>query len=1374
MWKVLFFKVCLLVLVLCNASAQNCETPDLDSIQFFEQYWIGDNQLLYDVADSIEVLYSHPAQPEHNANYPFAFDLNALLRIPVKVWVYETANQSGLAVGEIERAIERLNRQFRGVINNFSPSVHNHSLIQFYLKHQVSYIVDAAMAITPNFAQREIRFQDNYEPGCVNIHIMLNYNGGVARLPGFYTVGLNPFVFGIGAGSINTSTFSHEMGHALGLVHTHHSITGFSRNENAPKCFQEPVARWRLQPIHCGSLTNKNKCEVNGDGLCDTPADPYLNTQRRNAITSPLGPNPVYNPTANDTDKWGDPWHPDIFNIMSYSYDTLCERFSQGQINIMYSWITGSRVIKAAYQNTFPYLNFSNTTVDIYEPDNNPTINFATSHISELLLNEPQWHSFHSEPNGKRGIETWSNHDVDWLRIVIPQPGFKVDIETKEVPNNRPIADTWIYLLDESRTNILGSNDDKHIGTGYSKITELQLAPGNYWLKIENKANNEGEYLVEMRLCEEVCCFNGYIGNASEINLTTTGFVLGSTVINSGRDYFGTNLLVKDNNFGVNTHGVLGFQLTGTLNPLSNSDFQLTFCNEAEIGLENGTLEIGDPTNGRTAEVRFTEGTKLDVDGSSQIIVKNGSKLIIEAGAELNMAAGAQVILAGSNAVLEIAGTLRLGNNQYFSPATQAGQTRGYIRLLPGAQIVTGLGAQIALGEVNNFRKVLELAPNAQIALPATLAQFSINHGEVQMAAGSRLLVHTKAVFMHAHFERLGTTGLHQGVLLTGNYPHQISASRFNHASTGLELNLTNNLHRPQLLTNQFNNNERGLVVQGGGLLIGNGSFTGNTQRALTLNAVAASVQINNVQFTNNAHGIFIHSANSHPISINSCLLQRSNIGGTAVEVWQGNVSMRSNTVQNHQTGLIAYGNDSRVRLACNQFNNNQIALDPGYWGLVDLSNQARNVIANANIAIYPDLGHVLLDQGFNDFSNANTYVLVGDIAPNCFTYTTLSKPGIDYGFYELPAENNKFESNFLQPNISNIPISNNLVTTYVPNHSCDGIVMWLDENDPRPIFRKATNHNIAFLSCNQAAPPWWHDVFNTADLGGDPTQWLVYSPLYPGIELKQAIVTALNDITTDLENPQNDSMALERLKQLLTATYSNMDETGQALLATANAAMNYALINAYTLGILPVNYGINPEPLDDKVYTLLSSFDDLIANTDDQHLKVKYALDKVLLYRLAGHYETAIAELQNSLANQHQNFGYWDCILQLEWSYFQGHIGADQFAQEAQQCMSMFQARRRRRQPPSMPNYYSTANNALAVSPNPSNSSSTVSFTRTESPAWLQLTDAQGKLVYRLPIELGSTQVNLNAQQLPMGVYLIELHEPAKTVLRAKWVVSN
>lgn len=1222
---------------------------------------------------------------------------------------------------------------------------------------------------TPTDAMMQSLFLTHFQPGAINVHVVGNYAAnGMANPPQFYPLPNRIYSTVIRANRLISSTFAHEIGHCLGLLHTH-STRGVFSNENASDCFQEPVSRSMIQPNWpCLNFSGSLKCEVNGDGLCDTPGDPDLIDKHRDITNLGSIQIPNWRYTGNALDNWGVAWSPDVCNIMSYSRPEIRERFSPSQVGIMYSWIEAKNdLISFGFRSSYPYLNYDGTKIDVYEPDNN-----RSPGNPQVFFGSIQHRGFHRIPIGKRNDVTgYSIDSEDWVRITVPHNGYITNILTSQAPNST-VIDTKITLFANDGVTVLATNDNISFGNFYSEIKNFTLNQGEYWLRIQNMSNAEGEYLLHLERCGTECCFNDLLSNVHTIDQNTGNLLISARVSGTAEEYFGFTANVNQATFGANIPGATAFGAGPTASP--NSQLRLSICNQSELTFESGTLEIGDPTNGRTAEVRFTEGTKLDVDGSSQIIVKNGSKLIIEAGAELNMAAGAQVILAGSNAVLEIAGTLRLGNNQYFSPATQAGQSRGYIRLLPGAQIVTGLGAQIALGEVNNFRKVLELAPNAQIALPATLAQFSINHGEVQMAAGSRLLVHTKAVFIHARFERLGTTGLHQGVLLTGNYPHQIMASRFNHASTGLELNLTNNLHRPQLLTNQFNNNERGLVVQGGGLLIGNGSFTGNTQRALTLNAVAASVQINNVQFTNNTHGIFIHSANSHPISINSCLLQRSNIGGTAVEVWQGNVSMRSNTVQNHQTGLIAYGNDSRVRLACNQFNNNQIALDPGYWGLVDLSNQARNVIANANIAIYPDLGHVLLDQGFNDFSNANTYVLIGDLAPNCFTYTTLSKPGIDYGFYELPAENNKFESIFLQPNISNIPISNNLVTTYVPNHSCDGIVMWLDENDPRPIFRKATNHNIAFLSCNQAAPPWWHDVFNTADLGGDPTQWLVYSPLYPGIELKQAIVTALNDITTDLENPQNDSMALERLKQLLTATYTNIDETGQALLATANAAMNYALINAYTLGILPVNYGINPEPLDDKVYTLLASFDDLIANTDDQHLKVKYALDKVLLYRLAGHYETAIAELQNSLANQHQNFGYWDCFLQLEWSYFQGHIGADQFAQEAQQCMSMFQARRRRRQPPSMPNYHSTVSNALAVSPNPSNSSSTVSFTRTESPAWLQLTDAQGKLVYRLPIEVGNTQVNLNAQQLPMGVYLIELHEPAKTVLRAKWVVSK
>lgn len=812
---------------------------------------------------------------------------------------------------------------------------------------------------------------------------------------------------------------------------------------------------------------------------------------------------------------------------------------------------------------------------------------------------------------------------------------------------------------------------------------------------------------------------------------------------------------------------------------------RLTVQSNALVRLETGSeVEIT-----QLSEVFFDLESKLVMETGSRIIVKDGgvlrlkgniellgnSKIHVKAAGKIIVENGSALKLLSDNAMIEIEGELVIINTQFTISGVPNDQ-KGFLKFHPNATVAAQSGGTMTLGEPNNFRKVLELAPNAQIALPATLAQFSINYGEVQMAPGSRLLVHTKAVFMHARFERLGTTGLHQGVLLTGNYPHQIMASRFNHASTGLELNLIGNLHQPQLLSNQFNNNQTGLYVHGGGVLIGSGSFSNNTAWGMRLLALSAASQVNNVTLNNNFSGIQVASTNSHPINIQGCSIIRNarEVSSIGIEVIQGNVNCRNNTISYHSTGIAALGQGAQLRLACNNISQADEGIAAFNFARLDLSNQARNVISNSVIStIYTDHGLLQLNHGYNDLSNnTNALPIFGIVAPNCYVLTTIyTQTGAEV-FYELPAENNKFESGFYYPNAGQASISPFLETNY---HVCDAFGgLTLDKSTFYPVYRKANHPNIAFLSCSQANPPWWHDVFNTVSIDGDPSTFVVNSPLYPGVELKQAIRTALNDITIDLEQPQNDSLALARFKQILTATYIDMDDSGRELLATANSAMNFALGNAYALGILPVEYGVNPEPLNDMVYTLLSSLDELIAHSDDENLRIKYALDKVLLYRLAGHYETAIAELQNSLANQHQNFGYWDCILQLEWSYFQGHIGADQFAQEAQQCMSMYQARRRRRQPPSMPNYHSTVSNALAVSPNPSNSSSTVSFTRTESPAWLQLTDAQGKLVYRLPIEVGNTQVNLNAQQLPMGVYLIELHEPAKTVLRAKWVVSK
>ncbi len=110
-------------------------------------------------------------------------------------------------------------------------------------------------------------------------------------------------IFGSSSKIIN-STLPHEIGHYLGLMHTH---TNTEYGNNFP--LAENVAR-------VGSQSN---CKNSGDYLCSTAADSY---------------------NSNDTkDKYGIPYNPDIKNVMSY-YRNSRESFTNEQLTIMESAIS--------------------------------------------------------------------------------------------------------------------------------------------------------------------------------------------------------------------------------------------------------------------------------------------------------------------------------------------------------------------------------------------------------------------------------------------------------------------------------------------------------------------------------------------------------------------------------------------------------------------------------------------------------------------------------------------------------------------------------------------------------------------------------------------------------------------------------------------------------------------------------------------------------------------------------------------------------------------------------------------------------------------------------------------------------------------------
>lgn len=101
----------------------------------------------------------------------------------------------------------------------------------------------------------------------------------------------------------------HELGHALGLPHTH----GYTNTGTTTE------------------LVDGSNCETAGDHFCDTPADPNL----LNYITSSC----VY--TGNLVDANGDQYVPNTHNLMSYTYSHCPDHFSEEQSERMHDVAEG-------------------------------------------------------------------------------------------------------------------------------------------------------------------------------------------------------------------------------------------------------------------------------------------------------------------------------------------------------------------------------------------------------------------------------------------------------------------------------------------------------------------------------------------------------------------------------------------------------------------------------------------------------------------------------------------------------------------------------------------------------------------------------------------------------------------------------------------------------------------------------------------------------------------------------------------------------------------------------------------------------------------------------------------------------------------------
>lgn len=296
---------------------------------------------------------------------------------PVFVYsIHKSNGTEGASKSDILRLIQELNEDYSS------------TRIQFYICGEKIVRSDEFFDLDGSAGEFDSYFDDKYIEGVINLHLVggdaVDRDGeglsGLAAYPedddGWILIG----------GKRRRSTVAHEFGHHFGLRHTHH-------NHNADDISRRELVRRDFS----------RNCHSAGDGLCDTPADPKLD--------SGTGGNQLSNCTyfGTETDADGNRYSPLTNNFMSYGEKTCRTSFTPDQIDII-------------NENAFNHENRRDMTCrnnDCNTP--NLTLNF-----SRIPVNANTARSFQSDGviNAK-GLIKRGYVGLYAARRVVLKPGFR-------------------------------------------------------------------------------------------------------------------------------------------------------------------------------------------------------------------------------------------------------------------------------------------------------------------------------------------------------------------------------------------------------------------------------------------------------------------------------------------------------------------------------------------------------------------------------------------------------------------------------------------------------------------------------------------------------------------------------------------------------------------------------------------------------------------------------------------------------------------------------------------------------------------------------------------------------------------------------------
>jgi PKD repeat protein len=283
--------------------------------------------------------------------------------IPIKAHVIRNSNGTGgICEADLNKAISNLN------------IIYADAFMEFFLCDGIDYINIDALC---NFEKGDEKnlIETNNVSGLINIYFTEYIkNDAEESICGYSdNEGRNDIIVMKNSCATNDSSLVHEIGHFFSLMHTHGLDTIKKTTE----------------------LVDGSNCDTDGDGICDTPADPRLTNNNVNNFC---------NYTGTEIDANGDAYKPDTGNMMSYSKKGCRTHFSQQQLARMYAFYqTAKNYLVCPSFNANVDLdnsetcsdeltvNFSNNTVNAtkweWDIDNDGIIDYTEQNPSHIFTN---------------------------------------------------------------------------------------------------------------------------------------------------------------------------------------------------------------------------------------------------------------------------------------------------------------------------------------------------------------------------------------------------------------------------------------------------------------------------------------------------------------------------------------------------------------------------------------------------------------------------------------------------------------------------------------------------------------------------------------------------------------------------------------------------------------------------------------------------------------------------------------------------------------------------------------------------------------------------------------------------------------------------